>query len=588
MTTTTEDLPPAPDPHPRRRRWATAGRTVLTQTLVEPVADGRLRDDGWPYGLRAIVAAGYVMFGLAALTVAFSGRIRSGSTLMVTGASALGLPRQAQWLLVALLGFGVALFLSAVLHAPWWGRLVGLVFTLLLMGSWSVRSPAIAGSWLWPLLGAATMVALLVFVILRWRRRFAWWEFAVVWGLVGAATVVGVFTQRFSRTFGYDFTPQLLQQTAAILGTLALPAATLAGAAVAEIAVRATVSATRTAQRLSHRRWPYVILAVVLAARLAQIGWLLAHRDAVTGGWPTAITALVLTLAFTGVAVGVRWLGRAHPEPPSVSTLSDELGRVGFGVGAALLAIIVPLQVVLVVVQVLLSLDPGGPLGRIGLNVAPLVSSAVDPIRIGVAVGLIVLAARAARRGQRGRALMLGCIAVMLVALARSAFLGDATAAPLDQDALNVIVSGVAVTTTLVCLLRRRLTANRAVALAGVLILSGLFSYRDFISDPLGALLGFSGAALVLFGLTWDLLTGSHWGNTTSPRFPRPTRVMLVLTNSLLTMLVLAYAALVRDGSTTIYLDPYAEFGDVLFGTALLAAAVIAVLTGVGEDRSIR
>ncbi|HEY5822604.1 MAG TPA: hypothetical protein VIT20_11550 [Propionibacteriaceae bacterium] len=588
MTASTQQSAVAPVRSPRRQRLLTAGRTVVAQTLAEPVATGRLRDDGWPYGLRAIVVAAYVMFGLAALTVAFSGRIRSGATLVVSGTSTLGLPRQAEWVLIVLLGFGVALFLSAVLHAPWWGRLIGLVLTLMLMGAWSLRGPGLTGSWVWPVLGGASMVALLVFVIVRWRRSFVWWEFVVVWGLVGAATVVGVYAQQTSRTFGYDFTPLLLQQTAAILGTLALPAATLAGAAVAEIAVRATVSATQTAQRLSHRRWPYVILAVVLAARLAQVGWLLAHRDAVAGGWATNVTALVLAVALAGVAVGLLRIGRSHPDPPEVSTLSDELGRVGFGVGAALLAILVPIQVVLVVVQVLLSLDPQGPLSNVALNVGPLVSEAVDPIRIVVALALLVLAVVAARRGQRGRALMLGCIAVMLIALARTAFLRDVTAAPLDQDALNVIVTGVAVMTALVCLVRRRLTANRAVALAGVLILSGLFSYRNFISDPLGAVLGFSGAALVLFGLTWDLLTGSHWGNTQSRRFPRPTRVMLVLTNSVLTMLVLAYAALVRDGSTTVYLDPYAEFGDVMFGTALLAAAVIAVLAGVREDRPIR
>lgn len=42
-------------------------------------------------------------------------------------------------------------------------------------------------------------------------------------------------------------------------------------------------------------------------------------------------------------------------------------------------------------------------------------------------------------------------------------------------------------------------------------------------------------------------------------------------------MIVLAYAALIRDGSATIYLAPYAEVGDLIFGTALLAAAAIAV-----------
>jgi hypothetical protein len=60
--------------------------------------------------------------------------------------------------------------------------------------------------------------------------------------------------------------------------------------------------------------------------------------------------------------------------------------------------------------------------------------------------------------------------------------------------------------------------------------------------------------------------------------------VLLVLTNSVLTMTVLAYAALIRDGSTTIYLDPYAQFGDLVLGTALLAAAVIAVFDAASRD----
>ena len=54
--------------------------------------------------------------------------------------------------------------------------------------------------------------------------------------------------------------------------------------------------------------------------------------------------------------------------------------------------------------------------------------------------------------------------------------------------------------------------------------------------------------------------------------------MLLVLTGSVTTMSVLAFAALVRDGSTTIYLDPYAAFGDYVFGTALVAAGVVAVL----------
>jgi hypothetical protein len=131
------------------------------------------------------------------------------------------------------------------------------------------------------------------------------------------------------------------------------------------------------------------------------------------------------------------------------------------------------------------------------------------------------------------------------------------------------------------------MTAQRALAFAGLLILSALFSYRDFISDPLGAVLGFSGAALVLFGLTWDLFTGSSWANGHSRRFPRPTRVMLVLTNYVLSMTVLAYAALVRDGSTTIYFDPFAQLGDLILGTGLIAAAAVAIFDSAWRNREI-
>jgi hypothetical protein len=194
-----------------------------------------------------------------------------------------------------------------------------------------------------------------------------------------------------------------------------------------------------------------------------------------------------------------------------------------------------------------------------------------------IGVVLVVLAVLAARRGRPARSLVLGCIGVMLIALARNLVLRDGTAARIDPDVLNLVATAGVLLALLVTVLRRRLTGQRALAFAGILILSALFSSRDFISDPVGFLLGFSGAALVLFGLTWDLLTESGWGNGESRRFPRPTRVLLLLTNAVLTMTVLAYAALVRDGSTTIYLDPYAEMGNLVLGTALLAAAVIAV-----------
>jgi hypothetical protein len=577
--------PFAPSGASRPMRFVAA---LYRQTLVEPIEHGRLRDVVWPYGLRAIVLVGYIAFLIAGLTVIYSGLIREHSTLIVFGfGSGLGLPERAVWPLVLFLSFGVAALLAAAQHGPWWLKLLGLLFTLVVMGTWSLRSPSLAGWVGWPILAAGLMLAIVVFVIIRWRRSFAWWEFAVMWALIGLSMTVGIAEAREAKIFGADLNPLNLQQTASLLGYLALPAATLAGASVAEVTVRATVSATQNAQRLARQAWPYLILAAVVALRLAQSGWQIAHRDPVVEGLIALLWAGALVAAFAVVGIVILRLSIRRGSHPIVSELGDELGRVGFAVAASLIAVLIPTQIFLAVVQVVSSLQAGGAASRLSFDITPLVTSVIDPSRVLIGVVLVVLAVRAARRGQAGRALVMGCIGVMLMALARQLLFGDRTPAPINPDALNLVASGVIIVAIVILLVRRRLTPQRALAFAGLLILSALFSYRDFISDPLGAVLGFSGVALLLFGLTWDLFTGSGWANGDSRRFPRPTRVLLVLTNYVLSMTVLAYAALIRDGSTTIYFDPLAQFGDLILGTGLVAAAAVAIFDSAWRNRPI-
>ncbi len=572
----------------RAGRFANFLSAVLRQTLTDPIADGRLRNLAWPYGLLPVVVAGYLMFALAGLTVILSGLVRRQSTLIISGGQGVGLPEVAIWPLVVMLSFGAAALMTAALHGPWWLKVLGLLFGLMIAGIWSLRSSELSGGPVWLIAAVVIMLALLVFVLLRWRRRFAWAEFAVLWSLVGAVMAVGIGSAREARRFGFQVPVQLLQQTTAMLGFLALPAAMVAGASVAEIAVRASVAATRNATRLVHRRWPVVILLVVVATRGVQLvrEWL--DRDPVSQGMVAYVPALAIMVGFGVIGFVVLRLSRRPADGPVVSELGDELSGVGFAIAAALVVIMLPVQLLLAVVQALASLNPDGAAARFAANPANLVGDLTDPIRVLIGVVLIVLAVRAGRRGRPGRALVLGCVGIMLIALARNLVLGDATAAPIDADVLNTVATAAVLVAIVVTAARRRLTGQRAIAFAGILILSALFSGRDFVSDPLGVLLGFSGAALVLFGLTWDLLTGSQWGNGESRRFPRPTRVLLVLTNSVLTMTVLAYAALVRDGSTTIYLDPYAEFGNLIFGTGLLAAAVIAVFDAAWRNAPVR
>ncbi|SEQ69003.1 hypothetical protein SAMN05421756_10561 [Microlunatus flavus] len=551
---------------------------MVDQTVVAPVQEGRLRDLGWPYGLRAVVLLGYLAFALAALLVVSSTAVRRAATLGAGGSLPVGLPEPAVWMLATLFSFGLSLLLVAGLHGPWWLRLLAVLVVLAALGAWALRTPGTSGSVVWTVLALLLLVGVVVLAAVRARRPFAWWELAVAWGLVGTGVVVGLVENRYSVRFGTDQAPVLLQYLASSLGFLVLPTAMVAGASVAEVCVRLTVAATEQAQRLARHWVPYAVLGVVLGVRGVQVGLQLAGLDPVVQGWDVVVASLVLVGLLAGVGTALLALARRRGARPDVDGLGDELTAVALPVGAALILVNLPVQLAAGVVPLLSTLDTSGTLTGTDVDVGALVGRLVDPIRALVGVVVVGLAFRAARRGRATRALVLGTVGVMLVMLARSLVQGAQTRAGVDPDVLNLVATAVVVVGVVAALLRRRLTRSRALALAGALTLCALFSGRDFISDPVGAVLGFSGAALVLFGLTWDLFTGSAWANGESRRFVRPTRVLLVLSGSVVTMSVLAFAALVRDGSTTIYLDPYAAFGDLIFGTALLAAAVVAVL----------
>ncbi len=559
-------------------RLAAFLRGVVAQTVVAPVREGRIREHGWPYGLRAVVLLAYLAFAFAGVLVVASGPIRRASVLDPGGNGGVGLPEPSVWMLATLFSFGLSLLLTAGLRAPWWLRLLALLVVLAALSAWSLRTPGTSGSVWWPLLVLTLLVALVVLVVVRSRQPFAWWELGAVWAISAACLVIGLVENHYSIDFGSDQVPLLLQYLASILGYLVLPTAMVAGASVAEVCLRLTVAATQQAQRLARHWVPYAVLGVVVAARGVQVVRQLVALDPVTQGWDVVVPSLLLVGLLAAVGLGLLAVARRRGARVDVDGLGDELTAVALPVGAALILVNLPLQLAVGVVPLLAVLDTNGTIVGSDVDVSALVTRLVDPVRAVVGVVVLVLAFRAARRGRATRALLLGMVGVVLVMLARTLVQGPQARAGVDPDVLNLVATAVVVVGGLAQLARGRLDRPRALALAGALTVCALFSGRDFISDPVGTLLGFSGAALVLFGLVWDLFTGSGWANGESRRFVRPTRVLLVLANSVTTMSVLAFAALVRDGSTTIYLDPYAELGNLVFGTALLAAGVVAVL----------
>ena len=85
------------------RRPGAAVRSVVDQAVLAKVRDGRLRDDNWPYGLRAVVVVGVALCAVATVLALFAGPIRGWSDLSVPNSLTSSVPDALVWLLVLLL-----------------------------------------------------------------------------------------------------------------------------------------------------------------------------------------------------------------------------------------------------------------------------------------------------------------------------------------------------------------------------------------------------------------------------------------------------------------------------------------------------
>jgi hypothetical protein len=557
---------------------------VVDQAVLAKVRDGRLRDDSWPYGLRAVVVVGVALCALATLLALFAGPIRGWSELTVPNSLTSSVPDALVWLLVLLLAFCLALLTTAAIHGPWWLSVLGLLSVGLLLGAWSITTTTTRGVVVAVGIPVLALAAILVLLVLRRRRGLAWWEFPLVLGVIGLA--LALCLQAFAsaeRLLGFRFAPVFVDQTLNLLTFLVLPAAFAAGAAVAEIAVGLTLVATRTAQRRTAGRWPYVVLGAVLVLRLAQEGRRLSGFDPVDSGWIAVLPAVGLVALFAGLGWLVSRFAPVGAVP--VASLPDDLGRIAVPVGAAVIAMLLPVYVFLFGFQIVVGLNPGAAPG--GFDPSPLVDRLVDGFRVALGVLLVGLALWQARRGRAGLALVLGGAGLMLAALGVRLLTGYRWALWLDPDAFVSVVTVVVVVIGLWLLARRALSRDRAIGLAAVLALAVLLSVRSVIVDPFGALLGYGGVAFVLFGVIWDFLTGSSWANTDGRRLRQPVRVLLALGYPLLTVTIVAADALIRRPRTFSDVNAFAELGELVLGTSLLAAAVVVVLAAVRTNREV-
>ncbi len=542
-----------------------AATDMLHVTFVEPVRDGRPRPRSWPLGLGTVGLACAAVFVLLGLAILGSGWLRQADRMVQSHTSGESVPASSIPLLLVAVVLAFALALTAALHAPWWLRVCLLALTG--EGVLFFLAPQLTSAWA-ALPAVVGVGGLVVFTIVRWFGSYAWWEFAVVLALLMVA-MFGPWLTPQDFSFGIDTRLTAIEGAMGTLQPLILPAVIVAASAPAQIVVTA---AQATAARPVGRGLFRAGLVVAAVAFTATAGFAIAGGDA----GPTALVAAVALLVPT-VAVVVVFVRRAAaPTPPAPEEYPPAWGAWLYPLAAAISVVMVAIFV-LTVVQSVANLARARVLANVLNQVWYLINENQPGTWWRGVVGVIalVLAWRFSTRRRLTEAVLLGSFAV--VALIDVIGLAPGLD-PIHQRSAEVtgfLVGGVAVVIAVVLLARGRLDRTAAVGLMTVLLLGILYPQRQLLSDPISAALQIAPAALLIFGISWRVLTEAQVTYTASARYPQSTRILLFLANIMLAGAGIAWVSLSRGTGTAADPSAWAVVGDSYLGEPLFYAGLI-------------
>ena len=126
-----------------------------------------------------------------------------------------------------------------------------------------------------------------------------------------------------------------------------------------------------------------------------------------------------------------------------------------------------------------------------------------------------------------------------------------------------------------VLLARGRFDRTRAVGLMTVLLLAALYPQREVLADPISAALQLAPVALLIFGISWRVLTEAQVTQGESARYPQSTRILLFLANIMLATTGIAWVTLTRAAGTTADVSDWAFVGDSFLGEPLFYAGLV-------------
>ncbi|MDO7883496.1 hypothetical protein [Antiquaquibacter soli] len=557
---------------------------LVTKVVVEPIREGRLRDVRIPLGLRPVVVVAIAGYSVAVLLIVGAGVIRSTFELFSQAASSISpVPRFSIWLLFVLMALALSIGQTGAIHARAWVRWAVTGYTVLALGFLGALDTE--GGQVGRVVAFVTSLGLVLLVALRGHRSFVWWEFpivaALVFGSIGSSIL---FISSRGATTGFDFVPLLFATVLGAIGTLAAPLTIASGAAVAELAVSTATWIAGAFRDRTARTVLIIALALVVVWRVFE---LVPAVGRVIDNPEGELVTLAGSVGFLGVA-GAGWfiIGRLAREAPAptVTVLVKALSTVSLLI-AAFLTLMVPIGVLSTIGGVL-------PVFGVPLEVSAAISVvtgilsssvALAIVRMTLGAVLVVLAFVLARRGRRGTPEIF--LAVGIASLVGGVLVLVNGPALWAGDSLALMATLAALALLVWTVITRRATLDRLAGITATLLLAALFAHADFLSDPLGAILGSTAVAAVLVGLAWSLLTGNAAANEGSPHYPRPSRVLLLLANALLAVTTLAFVALTRDTTSAFDLSVFAELGAITFGYPLIVVSLLAAVTSSIRDR---
>lgn len=575
------DLPAGRSGVPRSlwRFWRFC-RFVFDRVIKAPVSSGRLKDNGWPSGLRGIVVAWVVVYVAMMAAAVFSTVIRDHSPLLYDGATTL--PAAAVPLVTVAYVFAFTCLYTAGLHLVWWLRMpVTLVVVAFVLRQTHLSAMRLTD--LVPVVAAALLVVLLA---VRWGRTFRWWEFVAALAVIGNAVLVEIaFAPGVGEGIAFDAQLNSLTLLAGFAWALAIPAGAVAGAAMVELTV-STVAWTVTGvwQAVGGRRrrssaWGVVVIAILVVFRAVQIGWHTWSGDVEYRPAYLLPNAVILVLVFAACAATMWQADRARGGDPPLRSDPDDL-TASWSSWSTVLAVLLGVSISgpLLVSEMLTAFG----LGRAGDAVQHAGGQwQVDALVLAAAVTVLCLAYVRSRRGER---------VVPLIMTAAGAWWICTTL----QERLDLLTgeAGLTVTASLCALavfvwlaMRRRLTAVRGVAIATVLVLSGVLEYRDVFEEPLTAAFSLVGvSAAILAGLVWRMLTDNGYSRGDSRRFPRPSRVLVTLALTTYAVTSIGTVALV-GGQWPFDVNQLELAGDTTLGLGFACTAFFAGLSLAARGR---